>query len=76
MDTSNLWTRHGQRLCKKLLYNSNIVESGIINQNWIDANIDKNDLDVRYINKFYGLLALEIWWRLFITKKLTPNDKL
>ena len=32
--------------------------------------------DVRHVNKFLGLLALEIWYRLFITNDLDSNTKL
>ena len=33
-------------------------------------------LDVRYINKFLGILALEIWYRLFVTNDLDAHEKL
>ena len=42
-------------------------------ENWISKYIDQNDLDVRYINKFFGLLAFEIWYRLFITKEMKSD---
>ena len=37
---------------------------------------DKDNLDIRYINKFLGLLAFEIWYRLFITKEIKSDEKL
>ena len=32
--------------------------------------------NVRYVNKFLGLLAFEIWYRIFITKEMNPETKL
>ncbi len=43
---------------------------------WISKYISKDDLDVRYVNKFLGLLAFEIWYRLFITKDMSANTTL
>ena len=48
---------------------------GWINSSWIENNL-KNDLEIKYINKFLGLLALEIWHRIFITKEMNPDTKL
>ena len=76
VNTINLWKSHGHRLCKKYLVNSQIVNDGWINNNWIQKYIDKTDLDVKYVNKFFGLLAFEIWYRLFITKEITSDEKL
>lgn len=52
-----------------------IIKDKLINKNWIDDNIDK-ELDIRHVNKFYGLLALEIWHRLFISKNMAAAEKL
>jgi len=38
--------------------------------------IKNGDMDVRYVNKFMGLLAFEIWYRLFVTKDMNANTKL
>ena len=70
VNTINLWNSNGQRLCEQYLLNSRIVENGWIQQEWIDKYLNKTDLDVMYINKFLGLLAFEIWYRLFITKEI------
>ena len=77
VNTINLWKTIGQKLCKDYLLSANIVKEGWINKDWIIKNIDKTDsLDVKYINKFLGLLAFEIWYRLFLTKEMKPDDKL
>ena len=34
------------------------------------------EIDSRYVNKFLGILALEIWYRLFVTNELDSNEKL
>jgi asparagine synthase (glutamine-hydrolysing) len=76
VNTINLWKSHGFNLCKHYLSNSRIVEDGWIDENWINQYIDRPDLDVRYINKFLGLLAFEIWYRLFVTKEMNKNTRL
>ena len=63
-------------MCGLYLDNARIVEDGWINKEWISSHITKSDLDVRYVNKFLGLLSLEIWYRLFITKEMNANLKL
>ena len=55
-----------------ILYN----KSNIINVDWINHHIDKEDLEIRYVNKFLGLLAVEIWYRLFITNTLDSETTL
>ncbi len=74
VNTVNLWNNYGHKLCKYYLINSRIIEDGWINSEWINKYIDKTDLNVRYINKFLGLLAFEIWYRLFITKEISENE--
>jgi len=76
VNTISLWNSHGHDLCKSYLVNSRIVEDGWINDEWIKKYIDKDNLDVIYVNKFMGLLAFEIWYRLFITKEMNENQKL
>ena len=76
VNTVNLWKSFGQKLCKKYLLDSRVVQDGWINQLWINDYIDTKELDVRYVNKFLGLLALEIWYRLFITKEMKPDTTL
>jgi len=56
--------------------NSRLIEDKIINFAWIEKYISKEELDVRYVNKFLGLLALEIWYRLFISKDMKSDEQL
>ena len=76
VNTINLWKSYGHNLCKEFLDNSRIVKDSWINEDWIKKHIDNSDLDVKYVNKFLGLLALEIWYRLFITKEMSSNTTL
>ncbi len=76
VNTINLWNSIGKELCELYLDNARIVEDGWINKEWISSHISKSDLDVKYVNKFLGLLSLEIWYRLFITKEMNSKTKL
>ena len=76
VNTINLWNSIGKELCHSYLDNARIVEDGWINKEWISSHITKSDLDVKYVNKFLGLLSLEIWYRLFITKEMNAKTKL
>jgi asparagine synthase (glutamine-hydrolysing) len=78
VNTKNLLNSYGRELCDYYLSDARIVKEGWIKKEWIKKHIkelDKNP-DVRYVNKFLGLLAFEIWFRLFITKEIKPNDTL
>ena len=76
VNTINLWKSHGHNLCKEFLLDSRMVRDGWINEDWIQKHIDNTELDVRYVNKFLGILAFEIWYRLFITKDMSANTTL
>lgn len=75
-NTVNLWKSHGHELCKEYLCDARVVEDDWIKKEWISKYIDNENLDVRYVNKFLGILAFEIWYRLFITKELNSNTLL
>ena len=78
VNTINLWNSFGKEICHHYLDNARIVKDKWINKDWIKRHlkrIDENP-DVRYVNKFLGLLAFEIWYRIFITKEMNPETKL
>lgn len=75
VDTINLWKSHGYDLCEYYLSNARIIEKKWINKSWIHKHFQRN-LDARYVNKFLGLLALEIWYRIFVTKEMRSNTTL
>jgi len=76
VNTINLWKSHGHALCKDFLIDSRVVKDGWINNDWIQKHIDSPELDVKYVNKFLGILAFEIWYRLFFTKEISSNTTL
>ena len=76
VDTNNMWKNYGQKTCQYFLDDGRIIKDGWIKDDWIKNNISRSDLDVRYINKFLGLLAFEIWYRLFVTNEMKENEKL
>ena len=76
VNTSNLWNSYGKEIFLHYFDKSRLVEDQIINLDWVQRHISKNNLDVRYVNKFLGILALEIWYRIFITNEVNPDEKL
>ena len=76
IDTTNLWNDYGKKISKYFLLDARIVSDGWINSEWIKKYIEKKDLGVNYVNKFLGLLAFEIWYRIFITKEMNNDEKL
>jgi asparagine synthase (glutamine-hydrolysing) len=76
VNTSNLWYSYGKSIFQYYFDKSRLVEDEIINIKWVEKHISKNDLDVRYINKFLGILALEIWYRLIIIKDMKSDEQL
>ena len=76
VNTINLWKNYGHKLCKELLDDSRVVKDGWINNDWIQKYIDSSELDVKYVNKFFGILAFEVWYRIFVTKEMSSNTTL
>ena len=78
MNTKNLWKTHGLDLCKYYLSDARIVNDGWINGEWVKSRLKKleKESNIRYVNKFLGLLAFEIWYRLFITKEMKSTSKI
>ena len=76
VNTANLWKHYGQKLCKYYLTDARITKEGWINSKWISKYLANNELDVRIVNKFLGLLAFEIWYRLFISNEMKPDELL
>jgi len=78
VNTVNLWKSHGKMLCDHYLRDARIVKDGWINSDWIETHFKKLDEkpNVRYVNKFLGLLAFEIWYRIFITNEMDENTTL
>lgn len=78
VNTALLWQRRGKEIAGQYVDpDSEVVRAGVISSEWIKKTQPKlAELDVRYINKMLGLLALEIWWRLFVSKTMKGNVRL
>jgi len=76
VNTVNMWNSYGKMIFLHFFDKSRLVEDKILNLNWIEKYVNKSTIDVRYVNKLLGILALEIWYRLFITQDLNSNEKL
>ncbi len=78
LDASRLWDIYGREIAEELLYDARIVKDGLINHEWIKLALLKlkETKDVRYINKMLGLIALETWYRLSVTREMNENTKL
>ena len=78
VNTINYWKSHGQELCNSYLSDARVIRDGLIDGDWVKHHLNnKNtDKDVRYVNKFLGILALEVWYRLFVTKDMKSSQKL
>jgi len=66
------WKNTGESICASYLLDksSNIFKRKLINYDWVKNAFDKinNDGDIRYVNRLTSILALEIWYRLFVEK--------
>lgn len=78
VSTVNLWKSSVEGLCERFLVNGRTVEDEWIDGKWVKEKLLKlkTNQDVRYVNKFLGLLAFEIWYRLFVTKEMSPDTVL
>ena len=76
VNTINMWNSYGKEIFDFYFDKSRLIEDKIINPFWIKKYSQNLDLDVRYVNKLFGLLALEIWYRIFFSNDLNPNEKL
>ena len=76
VNASSLWDSYGKEICKHYLFDARIVKNGWISEQWIKKNFDKadSDKDIRYINKFFSILGLEVWYRIFVSKDMKSSD--
>lgn len=74
------WKKKGRKICEKYLLDeqSNVYSNRIINYNWVISAFETvdNDGDIRYLNRLISILAVEIWYRLFITKEISDSKRL
>ena len=74
------WKKNGKKISNSYIMqkDSNIFKQKLINYDWLLEAVDKveNDGDIRYLNRIISILALEIWYRIFILKEMKPSKKL
>ncbi len=79
----SLWTRSARDIVNTYLNDDcEIIREGIVRKEWLNtAKIRLSDTDTqfdksRYISKMFSLLALEIFYKLFVSKTMKENQKL
>ena len=74
------WQKSGKDIFMTYAFekNANIYTQKIINRDWVIHALEliENDGNVRYLNRITSILALEIWYRIFIKKDLNPRKSL
>lgn len=82
IDLCSLWRKNGKEIVNTYVNSeSEIIKNKIINEEWLNSvhrklQQDNLELNVRYISKMLGILSLEIWYRLFISKTMKKIRKL
>jgi asparagine synthase (glutamine-hydrolysing) len=82
LDLVSLWNKNTKEIISTYVnMKSEVVTNGIISNDWLTKttrNLRENHdaPNSRYINKMLAILALEIWHRLFISKSISPRQKL
>jgi asparagine synthase (glutamine-hydrolysing) len=81
-DLTNLWNNDTKEIVKSYVnLQSEIIKNNIISAEWLKKVEKKihdpnSELKPRYINKMFLLLALEVWYRLFISKSMKSNQRI
>lgn len=74
------WKKNGRKICNSYIMqkDSYIFQQKLINFDWVCDAVEKieNDGDIRYLNRIISILALEIWYRIFVLKEMKPSKKL
>jgi asparagine synthase (glutamine-hydrolysing) len=82
LNLNSMWNRDGKEIVSEMLNkDSEIVRKGIISERWLLNTLTtlqdrSEELRSRYISKMLSLLALEVWYRLFISRTLDRRQRL
>lgn len=79
MDIGSLWDRGAKEVVSRYVNSeSEVVKGKIISGRWIANSQEKLGArpDPRYVNKMLAILALEVWYRIFVSKTMKGNEKL
>jgi len=81
-DLKNLWNKNTKEIVKSYVnLQSEIIKDNIISAEWLKKVEKKihdpnSELEPRYINKMFLLLALEVWYRIFISKSMKSDQRI
>lgn len=74
------WNNYGKKIFESYIHEKEcyIFKKNLINYNWVLRAFQRveDDGDIRYLNRLISILALEIWYRIFITKEIKHSQKL
>ena len=74
------WKKNGKKIFEKYIFSkeSEVVKKKLINEKWITSAFEyvENDGSILYLNRLTSILALEIWYRTFISKEMNVDEKL
>ncbi len=82
VDITSLWEKNSKEIVSTYVnQDSEIVKNKIINEQWLNMAYKKlqennSESNLRYISKMLGILALEVWYKLFISKTMNRKQKL
>jgi len=79
VDTIALWSRDAREITDRYVNSgSEVVKAGIISGEWVEKTRSRleSEPDFRYVNKMLAILALEVWWRLFVSRTMNKSEKL
>jgi asparagine synthase (glutamine-hydrolysing) len=82
LNLNSMWNRDAKEIVSEMLNeDSDIVRQGIISESWLLKTLttlqDRNkEMRSRYISKMLSLLALEVWYKLFISGTLNGRQRL
>ena len=76
---ASMWDRGAREIVKRYVnQDSEVVRQEIISVDWIKkttGNLEKEP-NQRYISKMLSILALEVWYRLFVSRTMKPAERL
>jgi asparagine synthase (glutamine-hydrolysing) len=74
------WKKNGKDIFEKYVISkdSEIIRRKLINEKWVTKAFEfvENDGSILYLNRLTSILALEIWYRTFISQEMNVDEKL
>ena len=74
------WEKNGEKICNNFIRSSesHILKNKLIDRNWLDHAFQRvnDDGDIRYLYRIISVLALEIWYKIFLKKEMNVHDVL